>query len=62
MADRLHTISAARSCNCHWGYAVAEARRNLETRAQRARLTRALRRVLLVESEHLYQQLCPACD
>jgi predicted nucleic acid-binding protein len=34
------------------GYAVDEARRNLETPAQRARLTRLLRRVSLVEAEH----------
>jgi predicted nucleic acid-binding protein len=34
------------------GYAVAEARRNLETPAQRGRLTRLLRRVRLVEPEH----------
>ena len=34
------------------GYAVAEARRNLETAAQRGRLTRLLRRVHLIEPEH----------
>ena len=34
------------------GYAVEEARRNLETPAQRGRLTRLLRRVHLVEPEH----------
>jgi predicted nucleic acid-binding protein len=34
------------------GYAVEEARRNLETPAQRGRLTRLLRRVRLVEPEH----------
>jgi predicted nucleic acid-binding protein len=34
------------------GYAVAEARRNLETPAQRGRLTRLLRRVHLIEPEH----------
>jgi predicted nucleic acid-binding protein len=34
------------------GHAVAEARRNLETPAQRGRLTRLLRRVHLVEPEH----------
>jgi predicted nucleic acid-binding protein len=33
-------------------YAVEEARRNLETPAQRGRLTRLLRRVQLVEPEH----------
>jgi predicted nucleic acid-binding protein len=33
-------------------YAVEEARRNLETPAQRGRLTRLLRRVRLVEPEH----------
>jgi predicted nucleic acid-binding protein len=34
------------------GYAVEEARRNLETPAQRGRLTRLLRQVRLVEPEH----------
>lgn len=34
------------------GHAVEEARRNLETAAQRGRLTRLLRRVQLVEPEH----------
>jgi predicted nucleic acid-binding protein len=34
------------------GYAVDEARRNLETPAQKGRLTRLLRRVHLVEPEH----------
>jgi uncharacterized protein len=34
------------------GHAVDEARRNLETPAQRGRLTRLLRRVKLVEAEH----------
>ena len=34
------------------GYAVEEARRNLETAVQRGRLTRLLRRVQLVEPEH----------
>jgi predicted nucleic acid-binding protein len=34
------------------GHAVEEARRNLETSAQRGRLTRLLRRVRLVEPEH----------
>lgn len=34
------------------GYAVEETRRNLETPAQRGRLTRLLRRVRLVEPEH----------
>jgi uncharacterized protein len=34
------------------GYAIEEARRNLETPAQRVRLTRLLRRVRLVEPEH----------
>ena len=33
-------------------YAVAEARRNLKTPAQRGRLTRLLRRVHLVDPEH----------
>ena len=33
-------------------YAIEEARRNLETPAQRARLTRLLRQVRLVEPEH----------
>jgi hypothetical protein len=33
-------------------HAVEEARRNLETSAQRGRLTRLLRRVRLVEAEH----------
>ena len=34
------------------GHAVEEARRNLETSAQRGRLTRLLHRVRLVEPEH----------
>jgi uncharacterized protein len=34
------------------GYAIEEARRNLETPAQRVRLTRLLGRVRLVEPEH----------
>jgi predicted nucleic acid-binding protein len=34
------------------GYAVEEARRNLETPAQRGRLTRLLRQVRMVEPEH----------
>ena len=34
------------------GYAAEEARRNLETPAQRGRLTHLLRRVRLVEPEH----------
>ncbi|HWT77848.1 MAG TPA: DNA-binding protein, partial [Candidatus Methylomirabilis sp.] len=35
------------------GHAVEEARRNLETSAQRGRLTRLLHRVHLVEPEHI---------
>jgi hypothetical protein len=42
--DRVELLSS--------GYAIEEARRNLETSPQKGRLTRLLRRVHLVESEH----------